>query len=345
MKKRKCQICMYAFVACALGFLLFVLLYNPSTASIQDSLLAAADLPEASPPEMDIFVSTDPMTEAEISEELRNLNEQYQLQARSTSPSVKIETYYAKNGDNLWDIARKYNLDWFTILSVNKLKKANDISIGQELKIPNQDGVLHTVQAGETLEDIALKYRVQMNQIVGANRIINRNQMLPGKEIFIPGAKMTLKEQHKLTEDRGIKHDAIARPKGKAIISPLKGKITSRFGYRIHPISCKYAFHKGVDISARYGTPVKAVMDGRVTFSGWMGGYGKLVVIKHPNGWITRYGHNSQLLVKEGDWVVSGKIIAKVGSTGRSTGNHLHFETWKGDELVNPSKSPIPFRR
>ena len=345
MRKRKCQICMYAFVASALGFLLFVLLYNPSTASIQDSLLAAADLPETSPPDMDIFVSTDPMTEDEISEELGNLNEQYQIQASSTSPSVRIETYYAKKGDNLWDIARRYKLDWFTILSVNKLKKANDISIGQELKIPNQDGVLHTVQAGETLEDIALKYKVQMNQIVGANRIINRNQMLPGKEIFIPGAKMTPKEQYKLTEDRGIKHDAIAPPKGKDFIAPLKGKIVSRFGYRIHPISYKYTFHKGIDISARYGTPVKAVMDGRVIYSDWMGGYGKLVVIKHPNGWITRYGHNSTLLVKEGDWVVGGKIIAKVGSTGRSTGNHLHFETWKGDELVNPSKSPIPFRK
>jgi murein DD-endopeptidase MepM/ murein hydrolase activator NlpD len=335
---------MYAFVASALGFLLFVLLYNPSTASIQESLLAAAELPETSPPDMDIFVSNDPMTEDETSEELRKLNEQYHLQANSTSPSVRIETYYAKKGDNLWDIAKRYKLDWFTILSVNKLKNANDISIGQELKIPNQDGVLHTVQSGETLEDISLKYRVQMNQIVGANRIINRNQMLPGKEIFIPGAKMTLKEQHKLTEDRGISRD-ITPPKTKNFISPLKGKIVSGFGYRIHPISYKYTFHKGIDISAKYGTPVKAVMDGRVTFSGWMGGYGKLVVIKHPNGWITRYGHNSQLLVKEGDWVVGGKIIAKVGSTGRSTGNHLHFETWKGDGLVNPLKSPIPFRK
>ena len=337
MRRRKCQICMYAFVASALGFLLFVILYNPSTASIQDSLLAAADLPETSPPDMDIFVSNGPMTEDEISEELRKLNEQYQIQTSFTSPPVRIETYYAKRGDNLWDIAKRYHLDWFTLLSVNKLKNANDVSIGQELKIPNQDGVLHIVQTGETLEDIALKYNVQMNQIVGANRIINRNQMLPGKEIFIPGAKMTPKEQRKLTEDIGINHSNF--------IAPIKGKIVSGFGYRVHPISHNYTFHKGIDISARYGTPVKAVMDGRVIYSGWMGGYGKLVVIKHPNGWITRYAHNSTLLVKEGDWVVCGKIISKVGSTGRSTGNHLHFETWKGDKLVNPLRSPIPFRK
>ena len=336
MRKRRCQLCMYAFVAGALGFLLFAVLYNPSTASIQESLLAAADLPETSPPDMDIFVSNDPMTEDEVSEELKNLNEQYQLQSSSTYPPVKIQMYCAKEGDNLWDIARKYKLDWYTILSVNKLKNANDISIGQKLKIPNQDGVLHTVQAGETLEDIALRYGVQMSQIVGANQVINRNQMLPGNEMFIPGAKMTLKEQRKLAKDRGIENDFIV---------PLRGPIVSGFGYRIHPIIRKRRFHKGVDIDAKYGVPIKAVMDGRVIFSGWMGGYGKLVVIKHPNGWVTRYAHSSKLLVKEGDWVVGGEIIAKVGSTGRSTGNHLHFETWKDGKLVNPLKSLIPFKR
>ena len=336
MRKRRCQIGMYAFVVIALGFLLFAVLYNPSTASIQESLLAAADLPETLPPDMDIFVSNDPMTEDEVSEELKNLNEQYQLQSSSTYSPVKIQTYCAKEGDNLWDIAKRYKLDWYTILSVNKLKDANDISIGQELKIPNQNGVLHTVRAGETLEDIALKYRVRRSQIVGANQIINRNQMLPGRELFIPGATITLKEQRKLAEDRGIKHDFRV---------PLRGRIVSGFGYRIHPIIRKRRFHKGVDIDAKYGAPIKATMDGRIIFSGWMGGYGKLVVVKHPNGWVTRYAHNSKLLVKEGDWVVGGQIIAKVGSTGRSTGNHLHFETWKDGKLVNPLKSPIPFKR
>jgi murein DD-endopeptidase MepM/ murein hydrolase activator NlpD len=204
------------------------------------------------------------------------------------------------------------------------------------LKIPNQDGVLHSVQAGETLEDIALRYGVQMSQIVGANQIINRNQMLPGREIFIPGAEITPKKQRELAEARGINSDFIV---------PLKGPIVSGFGYRIHPISRKRAFHKGVDIDAKRGVAIRAVMDGRVTFSGWMGGYGKLVVIEHPNGWETRYAHNSKLLVKKGDWVEVGQKIAKVGSTGRSTGNHLHFETRRNGKLVNPLKSPVPFKK
>ena len=336
MRKRTCQLCMYAFVASALGFLLFAVLYNPSTASIQESLLAAADLPDTLPPDMDILVSNDPMTEDEVIEELKHLNEQYQHQSNSNYTPVEMWTYRAKEGDNLWNIAKKYTLDWYTILSVNKLKNANDISIGQELKIPNQNGVLHHVRVGETLEDIALRYGVQMSQIVGANRIINRNQMLPGSEIFIPGARITLEEQRKLAKNRGITSD---------FITPLKGRIVSGFGYRMHPILHTRKFHRGVDIDAKRGAPIKAAMDGEVIYSGWMGGYGKLVVIKHPNGWVTRYAHNSKLLVKKGDRVVVGQIIAKVGSTGRSTGSHLHFETWKDGKLVNPLKSPVPFRR
>jgi murein DD-endopeptidase MepM/ murein hydrolase activator NlpD len=325
---------MYTFVAGALGFLLFAMLYNPSTASIQESLLAAAELPEASPPD-NIFVSNDPMTEDQVSEELKNLNKQYQLQSNSVHPPIKIQTYNAREGDSLWNIAKRHNLDWYTILSVNKLKNANDISVGQELRIPNQDGVLHTVLAAETLEDIALRYNVQMSQIVGANQIINRNQMFPGSEIFIPGAKITPQEQRKIAKDSGIKNYMV----------PLKGRIVSGFGYRIHPIYRKRKFHRGLDIDGRRGTPIRAAMTGEVIFSGWMGGYGRLVVIKHPDGWVTRYAHNSKNLVKKGDRVVAGQVIAKVGSTGRSTGDHLHFETWNNGKLVNPLRSPVPFNR
>jgi len=326
---------MYTFVAGALGFLLFAMLYNPSTASIQESLLAAADLPESSPPDMDIFVSNDPMTEDEVTEELQNLNEQYQLQASSTYPPVKIQIYKAKEGDKLWDLAKRYKLDFYTLLSVNKLEDADHISIGQELKIPNQDGVLHTIESGETLEDIALKYNIQMSRIVGANQIINRSQMLPESEIFIPGAQITPEQQRKIAKDSGIESD---------FIIPLRGRIVSRYGYRTHPILRKRRFHRGVDIDAKRGVSIRAAMEGKVIFSGWMGGYGRLVVINHPNGWKTRYAHNSKNLVKKGDYVNTGQVVAKVGSTGRSTGDHLHFETWQNGKLINPLKSPVPFK-
>lgn len=115
---------------------------------------------------------------------------------------------------------------------------------------------------------------------------------------------------------------------------PLRGKITSYFGSRY--IFGRYSFHSGIDIAAPYGTPIKASDGGKVTFSGWKGGYGKLVIITHDNGTQTYYGHNSSLLVSAGQKVYKGQTIAKCGSTGRSTGNHCHFEVRVNRKAVNP---------
>lgn len=114
------------------------------------------------------------------------------------------------------------------------------------------------------------------------------------------------------------------------------GYISSHFGYRKHPILKKTRFHSGVDFACKRGTPVLATADGIVTFSGWRSGYGRLVEILHPNGLATRYAHNQANLVKEGDQVRKGQVIAKVGSTGRSTGPHVHFEIRKDGKPINP---------
>jgi len=323
---------MWVFVIGAFAFVLYATFYNPSTAiDLQPGLYAASVLPQSSPPTKVIFGSEDGIEEIDESKELKDLNEEFQ---RNNFPPVQIKTYRAKNGDNLWNIAKDHGLDWYTILSVNKLKNANDIRIGQKLKIPNQRGILHTIRAGETLEDIAIKYDVSMSQIVGTNRIVDPNQMHAGVEIFIPGAKTTPKEQEKLVKSRGIELC------GKyGFFRPTRGRVTSRFGYRIHPISRKRSFHRGVDLAAPYGTPIYAAADGRVIFSGRMGGYGKLVVIQHSGGWVTRYAHNSRLRIKKGKWVRGGKtVVALAGATGRAKGSHLHFEIWKDGKVVNPLK-------
>jgi murein DD-endopeptidase MepM/ murein hydrolase activator NlpD len=116
------------------------------------------------------------------------------------------------------------------------------------------------------------------------------------------------------------------------------GYITSKFGYRNHPIYRKSRFHAGVDFAGKRGTPVLATADGVVTFSGWQSGYGRLVEIRHVDGLKTLYGHNQKNLVKEGDMVKKGETIAKLGSTGRSTGPHVHFEVRKNGRAVNPLK-------
>lgn len=115
-----------------------------------------------------------------------------------------------------------------------------------------------------------------------------------------------------------------------------KGVLTSPFGMRKDPFTGQPAFHKGIDIAAARGTDIQAFEGGEVVFSGWRGGYGNLVVLRHPNGLETRYGHAAALNVRTGDTVRAGQVIAEVGSTGRSTGNHLHFEVRVGGEAVNP---------
>jgi murein DD-endopeptidase MepM/ murein hydrolase activator NlpD len=119
---------------------------------------------------------------------------------------------------------------------------------------------------------------------------------------------------------------------------PLRvgGVVTSKFGYRRHPITGRHAMHKGIDIAAKTGTDIVAMADGVVIFSGRKGGYGNIVEVRHPNGLETRYAHNSRNMAAEGDIVRKGQVIAKVGSTGRSTGPHLHFEVRRNGEAVNP---------
>ncbi len=118
--------------------------------------------------------------------------------------------------------------------------------------------------------------------------------------------------------------------------APVAGTMTSPFGWRSDPLQGKQRFHSGIDIGAPHGTPVYTPQDGVVIFSGTHGGYGNVVVVQHAGDLFTLYGHNSYLMVKQGDRVGKGQMISLVGSTGRSTGPHLHFEVRQGNGYVNP---------
>src|SRR5262249_33444589 len=120
--------------------------------------------------------------------------------------------------------------------------------------------------------------------------------------------------------------------------SPVNGRISSKFGVRPDPWTGVKRLHKGLDIAAPVGTPVKAAAAGKVTFSGWAEGYGRLVAIDHGDGTVTRYGHNGLNMVQAGDEVGAGQQIALVGATGRVTGPHLHFEVERNGEVVDPSE-------
>jgi murein DD-endopeptidase MepM/ murein hydrolase activator NlpD len=137
-----------------------------------------------------------------------------------------------------------------------------------------------------------------------------------------------------------ISSDALAKYE---VVGPVKGSISSTYGYRTDPFTGEWAFHEGLDINAPEGSPVYAIQDGVVIFSGWRGGYGLCVIIDHNYPDIpqiphlqTKFGHNSKLLVKKGEYVQRGQLIALVGSTGRSTGPHLHFEVRYNGYSVDP---------
>ena len=119
---------------------------------------------------------------------------------------------------------------------------------------------------------------------------------------------------------------------------PSKGYITSGFGTRSDPFSGGRAHHLGIDFSARTGDPVLAAAGGVVSFAGVKSGYGNVVEVDHGNGYVTRYAHNSRLTRKVGELIRAGQEIAKAGSTGRSTGAHVHFEVWENGHYVNPKK-------
>jgi murein DD-endopeptidase MepM/ murein hydrolase activator NlpD len=133
--------------------------------------------------------------------------------------------------------------------------------------------------------------------------------------------------------DREIERNAV--PSRSPVAS---GYITSGYGGRADPFGGGSQFHKGIDFDARTGDPVMTVADGVVSFSGMRSGYGNVVEVDHGNGFVTRYAHNSRNTVKVGDLVRVGQEIAKAGSTGRSTGAHVHFEVWENGRVHNPRK-------
>jgi len=119
---------------------------------------------------------------------------------------------------------------------------------------------------------------------------------------------------------------------------PVYGRITSHIGWRKNPFGGGYEFHSGIDIYAPHGSKVRATADGVVVLAGWYGDYGKTVIIRHPSGYLTLYAHLSQIDVKEGQRVKAGDVVGRVGSTGRSTGPHLHYEVIKNNRPIDPSK-------
>ena len=259
---------------------------------------------------------------------------------------LKVSSYVVARGDSLWSISNSQNIELDTLVGSNTFKTSATLRPGAVLRIPNQDGIFYVMRKGEKPEAVCKRYGVSVEKLKQVNATIDIASLKAGDEIFLPGAYPHALANDKEAEQPSApkngktakKLDIPVKKANQPYRWPLMGRINSPFGWRQHPITRRRNFHTGIDIKSERGALVRGAAEGKVAYSGWMGGYGKVLVIDHPNGQSTLYAHCSTLLVKQGASVSRGQDVARVGTTGASTGPHLHFEVRNGNSPVNPLK-------
>jgi len=234
-------------------------------------------------------------------------------------PQLRFFKYRVKQEDTFWTILAKTSLDMDTLITANNLATPRDIANGMTIYIPNMRGIIYKKKSNESLDDISRKFKGTPEVLKIVNKMDNKAKPV----IFIPCGKLSSLERSLFL--------------GTAFASPVNsGRKTSGFGVRKDPIQHDKRFHSGIDIACPIGTRVNSARNGRVIFSGYSGGYGKLVIVKHSRNYCTYYGHLNKILVKKGDTVSTGQKIAISGNTGRTTGPHLHFEVRKYEKPIDP---------
>ncbi len=235
--------------------------------------------------------------------------------------SLKVVSYELKPGDSISKIAERFSLNLDTLLSYNDIRDARRLAVGRVLQVPNTDGLKHRVSRGEHLGGIATRYGIPLNSLLDWNSL-DSSMIRPGQELFIPGGR--------------LKPQELRRILGDLFIYPAKGRVSSGFGMRRDPFTGIRRFHNGMDIANDPGTVVAAAMAGRVAMAGYNANFGKYVIVSHPEGFQTLYGHLQEFLVRRGQPVSQGQAIGRMGNTGYSTGPHLHFSVFQRGEPVDP---------
>lgn len=285
-------------------------------------------------------------------------------------------TYKVKKKDTIPAIAKRYGIKQDTILMNNKDALNNKMKVGDTITFPSIDGLYYKLEKNDTLAKVAKKYGISVVDIVDYNNI-NPKKLKAGTTIFLKGvtlqkykdvegrliAAQQAKEDKKKNKNKekekpekppkGTKGSVPPPPpptqddddggksaaySGAGFAYPVRyAGVSSPFGNRYHPVLRRYILHTGVDLVAKY-VPLRAAKSGVVTFAGNMSGYGKIIIIRHDNGYETRYAHLSVISTNVGEHVNQGDLIGKTGNSGRTTGAHLHFEIRQNGVPKNPMK-------
>lgn len=241
----------------------------------------------------------------------------YQI-IRKIRPLVIVTCKFDPSYCSLYGLVERFGINIESVRSTNYIEAIGLLYPGKMLLLHNKKGMIVKItKDGTDVFSIAKKYNKDVEEICLINEIPPTYKFQQGEYVFIP--------------DRYIRFKDFMLP-------VFNTRITSGFGMRKHPIFGILRFHEGIDLKQKYGAAVRAASDGKVIFAGWAEGYGKLVILKHRRDFTTYYGHLSKIKVKVGQYVYKGQVIGNVGTTGWTTGPHLHFEVRKNGLPVDPKK-------
>ncbi len=244
----------------------------------------------------------------------------------------KIEIYTVQTGDTVSSIAATFGVTTNTLLWENNLSYQSVIKLGQKLRILPVTGVSHKVQKGDTIKGISEKYDAQEEDVLSFNNLFSSDDLIAGDTLIIPRGRkpapsLTAPESKVAKIKKVLVPPRSTERSDSVLLWPTPGRvITQYFNWR----------HTGLDIDGDFTSPIFAAEAGKITRSGWGTGYGLHIVIDHGNGMQTRYAHCSELYVNVGQEVSRGETICRMGSTGWSTGSHLHFEVVINGTRKNP---------
>ncbi len=269
---------------------------------------------------------------------LTDQSEEQEKENEVINTQAKPFIYTVEEGNTIAGIASKFGISTNTILWANGLNEKNVIKVGDHLTILPTTGVLHNVTSGETVLGIANEYNAKASEIIAYNGLGENAALSIGQKLIVPEGYIAPREAPRTVSQ----NTQTARDTDANEPTPPPQDVKSSGDSFVWPTTTKHLSqyfkwgHTGIDIDNRARPAIFAAQGGTVEFTGWLGGYGNLIIMNHGGGLTTYYAHLDKFYVTAGEKVDKGAAIGKMGSTGRSTGPHLHFEVRRFGKPINP---------